>query len=162
MNVTYLCLGGNIGDRQKALELANAKINQIIGEVSLKSPIYETEAWGVDNQQAYLNQCIEVKTELMPNELILSLLSIEKELGRERSISLTYQSRTIDIDILLFNNEVIETEELIVPHPRLHLRKFVLIPLNAIAPNYLHPIFYKTIFSLLNESLDHLEVKLFK
>ena len=162
MNVTYLCLGGNIGDRQKALELANAKINQIIGEVSLKSPIYETEAWGVDNQQAYLNQCIEVKTELMPNELILSLLSIEKELGRERSISLTYQPRTIDIDILLYNNEVIETEELTVPHPRLHLRKFVLIPLNAIAPNYLHPIFNKTIFSLLNESLDHLEVKLFK
>ena len=162
MNVTYLCLGGNIGDRQKALELANAKINQIIGEVSLKSPIYETEAWGVDNQQAYLNQCIEVKTELMPNELILSLLSIEKELGRERSNSLTYQSRTIDIDILLYNNQVIETEELTVPHPRLHLRKFVLIPLNAIAPNYLHPIFNKTIFSLLNESLDHLEVKLFK
>ena len=162
MNVTYLCLGGNIGDRQKALELANAKINQIIGEVSLKSPIYETEAWGADNQQAYLNQCIEVKTELMPNELILSLLSIEKELGRERSNSLTYQSRTIDIDILLYNNQVIETEELTVPHPRLHLRKFVLIPLNAIAPNYLHPIFNKTIFSLLNESLDHLEVKLFK
>ena len=159
MNVTYLCLGGNIGDRQKALELAIAKINQKIGEVSLKSPIYETEAWGVDNQQAYLNQCIAVNTPLTANELIIGLLSVEKELGRERSISVTYQPRIIDIDMLLYNNDIINDENLIVPHPRLHLRKFVLVPLNTIAPNYLHPLFNKTIFSLLNETTDHLEVK---
>jgi 2-amino-4-hydroxy-6-hydroxymethyldihydropteridine diphosphokinase len=161
MNVTYLCLGGNIGDRKKAIYLALLQISQQIGEITLQSKIYETEAWGVKNQQAYLNQCIEVKTLLNSTELIHKLLHIEKELGRERTESETYEPRTIDIDILFYNNDMIDTPLLTVPHPRLHLRKFVLIPLNEICSTYLHPVFNKTTFSLLSLCEDQSKVKLF-
>ena len=161
MNVTYLCLGGNIGDREKALQLALYEISQQVGVITAQSNIYETEAWGVENQQAYLNQCIEVKTELNPNELIHNLLFIEQELGRKRSLKEVYEPRTIDVDILFYNQEIIDTEQLTIPHPRLHLRKFVLIPLNDICPNYLHPLLNKTIFNLLSHCEDQSEVKLF-
>lgn len=162
MNVTYLCLGGNIGNREKALELAMVKIAEQIGEITNRSGIYETEAWGVENQQAYLNQCIELSTDLHPDELITQLLSIEKELGRERTISQTYEPRTIDIDILFYNNAIINTSQLTVPHPRLHLRKFVLAPLNEISPDFLHPLLNKTIFNLLKGCSDVSGIKLFK
>lgn len=162
MNVTYLCLGGNIGDRETALNLAILIISQEIGNIVSKSGIYETEAWGVENQQAYLNQCIAVTTNLTAEELIHSVLVIEKQLGRERSNSITYEPRIIDIDIIFYNNTIIETPQLTVPHPRLHLRKFVLIPLNEIASNHLHPILNKTIFNLLSDCEDQSEVKEFK
>jgi len=162
MNEAYLCLGGNIGDRELALHTALLKIKENVGEIIALSNIFETEAWGVDNQQAYLNQCIHIKTNLSANDLIDTLLEVEKNLGRKRTISETYEPRTIDIDILFYNNEVIESPKLIVPHPRLHLRKFVLIPLNEIAPNYLHPILNKTIFNLLSNCEDSSEVKSYK
>jgi 2-amino-4-hydroxy-6-hydroxymethyldihydropteridine diphosphokinase len=162
MNDTYLCLGGNIGDREKAIELALLKISQQVGEISSKSEIYETEAWGVTNQQPYLNQCVKVETKFSALKLIDTLLLIEKELGRERTLNLTYESRTIDIDILFFNKEIIQLPHLIVPHARLHLRKFVLIPLHEIASNYLHPVLNKTIFNLLNECEDSSEVNQLK
>jgi 2-amino-4-hydroxy-6-hydroxymethyldihydropteridine diphosphokinase len=162
MNVTYLCLGGNIGDREKALSHAILKINEKVGNIVAKSTIYETEAWGVENQQAYLNQCLKVETNLKSYELIDALLVIEKELGRERTINHTYESRTIDIDILFYNNDIINESKLLVPHPRLHLRKFVLIPLEEIASNYLHPLLNKTIFNLLSECEDTSDVKQFK
>lgn len=162
MNVTYLCLGGNIGDREKALSHAILKINEQVGNIVAKSTIYETEAWGVENQQAYLNQCLKVETNLKSYELIDALLVIEKELGRERIINNTYEPRTIDIDILFYNNDIINESKLLVPHPRLHLRKFVLIPLEEIASNYLHPLLNKTIFSLLSECEDTSDVKQFK
>jgi 2-amino-4-hydroxy-6-hydroxymethyldihydropteridine diphosphokinase len=162
MNVAYLCLGGNIGDREKALTLALLKINETVGNITAQSNIYETEAWGVENQQAYLNQCIEIHTNYKSLELIDILLAIEKELGRERGISETYLPRTIDIDILFYNQEIIEQPKLLVPHPRLHLRKFVLIPLQEIASNYLHPLLNKTIFNLLSECEDTSDVKLYK
>lgn len=162
MNVTYLCLGGNIGDREKALNHAIQKISEQVGVIVAKSTIYETEAWGVESQQAYLNQCIKVKTDLKATELIDVLLLIEKELGRERTINHIYEPRTIDIDILFYNNDIINESKLLVPHPRLHLRKFVLIPLEEIASNYLHPLLNKTIFNLLSECEDISDVKLFK
>jgi 2-amino-4-hydroxy-6-hydroxymethyldihydropteridine diphosphokinase len=162
MNVTYLCLGGNIGDREKALSHAIQKISEQVGDIQAKSTIYETEAWGVENQQAYLNQCIKVKTDLKATELIDVLLLIEKELGRERTINQIYEPRTIDIDILFYNNDIINESKLLVPHPRLHVRKFVLIPLEEIASNYLHPLLNKTIFNLLSECEDTSDVKLFK
>ena len=162
MNVAYLCLGGNIGDREKALQLALLKISETVGSITAQSNIYETEAWGVENQQAYLNQCIAINTNFKPLELIDILLEIEKGLGRERGISETYLPRTIDIDILFYNQEIIEQSKLLVPHPRLHLRKFVLIPLQEIASNYLHPLLNKTIFNLLSECEDTSDVKLYK
>lgn len=162
MNSAYLCLGGNIGDREKALQQAIVKINETAGEIITKSGIYETEAWGVENQQAYLNQCVKIVTTLTPENLITALLSIEKSLGRERSFNQIYESRTLDIDILFYNDSIVNKEHLVIPHPRLQLRKFVLIPLHEIAQDYLHPILNKTIFSLLKECEDTSEVKHFK
>ncbi len=162
MNSAYLCLGGNIGDREKSLQLALVKINETAGKIIIKSDIYETEAWGVESQQAYLNQCVKIETMLTPENLIATLLNIEKSLGRERSFNHIYESRTLDIDILFYNNLIMAKEHLVIPHPRLQLRKFVLIPLNEIAQDYLHPILNKTIFSLLKECEDTSEVKHFK
>lgn len=161
MNVAYLCLGGNMGNREVALKTAISTINNLAGKVVSESTIYETEAWGVTNQQAYLNQCIGIETKLTSNELINKLLSIEKELGRVRNLYHTYEPRTIDIDILFFNNDIINTENLIAPHPRLHLRKFVLVPLAEIASEFIHPVLNKTISVLLKECPDESEVKLF-
>ena len=162
MNVTYLCLGGNIGDRENSLEQAKFRISQIVGEITSKSNIFETEAWGVEYQQAYLNQCLKVITPLSYELLIETILLIEKNLGRERMNQSQYESRIIDIDILFYNNQIIQTDSLIVPHPRLHLRKFVLIPMQEIAPNYLHPLLNKTIFNLLSDCEDSSEVKFYK
>lgn len=161
MNVSYLCLGGNIGDRESSLEQALNLISQKAGTIITLSGLYETEAWGVSGQQAYLNQCICIHTDHYYDKLLQILLSIEKELGRQRSGSATYEPRTIDIDILFYNDWEITTEELIVPHPRLHLRRFVLIPLAEIAPNYLHPVLNKTIFNLLKECPDRSLVTLY-
>ncbi|MCD6017838.1 MAG: folK [Bacteroidetes bacterium] len=162
MNEAYLCLGGNIGDREKALTMAHIQISEQAGKIETKSGIYETEAWGVENQQAYLNQCVKIYTELTPQELIKTLLLIEKNLGRERNFDHTYEPRTLDIDILFYNDLAMEREHLVIPHPRLHLRKFVLIPLDEIASNHLHPLLNKTIFNLLKECIDTSEVKPFK
>lgn len=162
MNVAYLCLGGNIGNRETAINEALLQISQSAGKIISRSGVYETEAWGVTNQQAYLNMCICIQTSFASKELITTLLHIEKELGRERNLYHTYEPRTIDIDILFYNNEIINEENLIVPHPRLHLRKFVLIPLNEIASTHLHPVLNKTIFSLLEECADVSDVKPYK
>jgi 2-amino-4-hydroxy-6-hydroxymethyldihydropteridine diphosphokinase len=162
MNAAYLCLGGNIGDREASLQLAIYRIGQEAGTVKNVSPIYETEAWGVSDQQPYLNCCLELDTELSAMELLRVLLDIERELGRQRDPWKTYEPRTIDLDVLLYNQVVIEQEHLLVPHPRLHLRKFVLIPLNEIAGGYLHPVLNKTIFNLLGECKDTSDVVLYK
>ena len=162
MNVAYLCLGGNIGNRETSIQLAVSEINQRVGQVTSASRIYQTEAWGVQNQQAYLNVCLQISTELSSLELLHSLLDIEKHLGRERNANEIYASRTIDIDILFFNNEITENQDLTIPHPRLHLRKFVLIPLCDIIPDYLHPVLNKSIFNLLKACDDTLEVTLYK
>lgn len=162
MNVAYLCLGGNIGNRETSIQLAVSEIKQRVGEVTSASRIYQTEAWGVENQQAYLNVCLEISTKYSSSELIHWLLEIEKHLGRERNANEIYAPRTIDIDILFFNNEITESQNLTIPHPKLHLRKFVLIPLCDIIPDYLHPVLNKSIFNLLNECDDSLEVTLYK
>jgi 2-amino-4-hydroxy-6-hydroxymethyldihydropteridine diphosphokinase len=162
MNAAYLCLGGNIGDREVFLLEAVKRIGEQAGPVKQLSSIYETEAWGVSGQQAYLNRCISIETALAPEELLRVLLSIEQELGRTRDPWKTYEPRTIDIDILLYDDVVLEQEHLILPHPRLHLRKFVLIPLNEIAGAYLHPVLNKSIFNLLGECQDSSEVVLYQ
>ncbi|MDF2447860.1 MAG: folK [Bacteroidota bacterium] len=162
MNIAYLCLGGNIGNREDALKKAIWDISEKAGTIESRSQIYETEAWGIDNQQAYLNQTVKIQTELSPVELIECLLNIEKNLGRQRNFKLQYEARTLDIDILFYNDLILKEEHLIIPHPRMHLRKFVLVPLNEIAPNYLHPELNKSIFNLLKECEDHSEVKPYK
>ena len=159
VNTAYLCLGGNVGDRKKIIESALYIINNNVGKITAKSSIYETEAWGVDNHHPYLNQCISVITSYNPLELISSLLNIENQLGRERINSDNYNPRTLDIDVLFFNDEIINYPNLIVPHPRLHLRNFVLMPLKEIAPHFLHPKLKKTITELLETCPDNCQVK---
>jgi 2-amino-4-hydroxy-6-hydroxymethyldihydropteridine diphosphokinase len=153
----FLILGSNLGDRlhyfQQALEL----IEQNVGQIIQQSSLYETASWGVENQPSYLNQVIEINTRLSPSMLINSILNIESLLGRVRNIK--WESRVIDIDILYINNLIINTKELIIPHPRLHLRKFTLIPLCEIAPNFIHPVFKITQNKLLETCDDLLTVK---
>lgn len=159
MNEVYLCLGGNLGNREENISDAIRLILREIGAIQEKSSIYETDAWGVQNQQAYLNQVIKISTKFPPNELLEKLLSIEKQLGRKRTESTNYESRTIDIDILFYNDLTFKTEILEIPHPRLHLRNFVLIPLNQINSELTHPVLNKSIKSILAECTDVLPVK---
>jgi len=162
MNVAFLCLGGNIGNREFTLKKAVEKINHEIGKVISQSNYYETEAWGVENQDKYLNQCICIETLLTSRQVLKKSLEIELSLGRKRNHKETYEPRTIDIDMLFYNSDFIQTKELTIPHPRLQLRKFVLIPLNEIAPTFLHPTLNKTIQTLLMECDDSCEVLLYK
>lgn len=161
MNTAFLCLGGNMGNRAFTLKQVVEKINTEIGRVISQSNFYETEAWGVENQEKYLNQCICVETVLSSHDLLKKTLKIELDFGRQRNNKETYEPRTIDIDILFYNVDVIQTKNLIIPHPRLHLRNFVLIPLNEIAPNFSHPTFHKTIKALLAECEDQCDVLLY-
>jgi 2-amino-4-hydroxy-6-hydroxymethyldihydropteridine diphosphokinase len=156
MNKVYLLIGGNMGDRMANLINANKHIEQEIGNIKLKSSIYETAAWGQTNQPDFLNQALLVHTRLEAAELMSKLLSIENLMGRIRTIKLG--PRTIDLDIIYFNNDVISTSLITIPHPKLAERKFVLAPLFEIAPDYLHPILNKTNASMLKECGDPLAV----
>jgi 2-amino-4-hydroxy-6-hydroxymethyldihydropteridine diphosphokinase len=129
--------------------------------VDAKSSIYETEAWGSNSILAYLNMAMKIRTEASAEMLLSQLLSIEKKVGRQRDINHKNADRTMDIDILFFNDLVIKTETLEIPHPRLHLRNFVLKPMMEIAHNFEHPIFKKTIETLYLQCEDTLEVRFY-
>lgn len=157
MSIAYLILGGNKGKKYQNLLSANNLIEKRIGKIIKQSEIYTTKAWGNTNQPDFLNQVIAVQTNLSPVEILTIILSIEIELGRIRT-SQKWQERTMDIDILFYNDEVIKSPNLIIPHPFIQDRKFVLIPLAEIAKDLIHPIFKKNIETLLNECKDDLEV----
>lgn len=159
MNEAYLLTGGNIGNRLDYLNKAKEKIEKSCGLVLQQSSIYETAAWGKEDQQAFLNQALKIKTQLTPQELLKAILQIEATLGRKRDVK--YGPRTIDIDILFFNNEIINEQGLTIPHPEMQNRRFVLVPLNEIAPNKIHPVFQKTISRMLAECPDPLQVNKF-
>ncbi|SDR75996.1 2-amino-4-hydroxy-6-hydroxymethyldihydropteridine diphosphokinase [Christiangramia echinicola] len=152
-----LALGSNIGDRLGYLQMALEKIHQNIGWILEVSKIYETPAWGFEGN-AFFNACISVSTRLDAQEVLTQLLDIENELGRERSNAENYQNRTIDLDILLFGEEVIETRSLNVPHPGIPDRSFVLQPLNDIAASEKHPVSGKRMSQLLKETTDTSEI----
>lgn len=163
MSPLYLLIGGNQGNRQQIINNATNLIQQRIGFVAVSSHIYETEPWGDfqdPNTQPFLNIALLVHTNLTPLQALSSALLIEKELGRQRigipssSNLRTYSSRPIDIDLIFFGNLVINTPTLTLPHPRMHLRRFVLKPLCDIAPDYIHPLFNKTLNTLLSECTD--------
>jgi 2-amino-4-hydroxy-6-hydroxymethyldihydropteridine diphosphokinase len=156
MNKVYLLIGGNMGDRMANLTNAKKHIQQQIGNIELESSIYETAPWGQTNQPDFLNQALLINTQLNADEVMNQLLAIENLMGRIRTIKLG--PRTIDLDIIYYNNEVISTNLISIPHPKLAERKFVLEPLFEIAPNYLHPIFNKTNACLLKECGDSLAV----
>jgi 2-amino-4-hydroxy-6-hydroxymethyldihydropteridine diphosphokinase len=145
-------IGGNIGNRLDNLENARNSINKRCGPIQKQSSIYETEAWGMKEQPAFYNQALCIETTLNPQDLMVMLLTIEESMGRERLIPLG--PRTIDLDIIYYNQTIIETADLIIPHPRLELRNFVLAPLVEIAPDFEHPILKKTNFQLYEASTD--------
>lgn len=157
MNDTYLLTGGNIGDRLQYLQQACKSIEKQAGKVLKKSAVYETAAWGLSNQNSFLNQVLLVSTPLPAEELLQTLLHIEQQSGRKRIEKMG--PRTIDIDILFYNNEIITTPDLTVPHPQIANRRFVLTPLNEITPEFVHPALQKTIAGLLEICADKLEVK---
>lgn len=149
MNTAFLLLGSNLGDRYETFRKAIHLIEKNIGKVVQKSTIQETEAWGFKSNNLFLNQAIAIDTKLQPVELLRSTQQIEKQLGRKTKTGNTgYTSREIDIDILLYNNEVVQTNELYIPHKLMHKRKFVLNPLCEIAAGILHPVLKKTIAEL--------------
>jgi 2-amino-4-hydroxy-6-hydroxymethyldihydropteridine diphosphokinase len=157
MNESYLSLGSNEGDRlswfKKAIELLGANC----GTISKRSSIYETSAWGITDQPDFLNMVVALKTTLSPSELLTEILKIETSLGRQRSIK--WGPRTLDIDILLYNNDIIELPGLTIPHPYLHERRFTLLPLAEVAGQYIHPVLNRTIADLLRSWPDQLDVR---
>ena len=158
MNQVYLLTGCNLGDRHGLLERAKKIIVEKIGEIDKESSIYETAPWGFESEQDFLNQVIYVSTDLSPKEVLNKCLEIENELGRVRQ-SEHYSSRTIDIDILFYNDEIINEQVLIIPHERLHKRRFTLEPLVEIAPDLIHPVIKKSLSDILKECNDNSEVR---
>ena len=156
--LTYLSLGSNQGDKFKNLQEAIHKIAENIGAIQKISSVYETGSWGYKGEDFY-NICISVSTYLQPESLLKKLLIIEKELGRKRNKTKQYSDRRIDIDILLFDNEIVFSKDVIIPHLRMLDRKFVLVPLVEIAKNTLHPIEKKQLYHCLNSCTDTTLVK---
>lgn len=143
----FIALGTNLGDRQANLAQAKAALPKAI-EILQESSIYETPPWGYTDQPPFLNQVLKVSTRLSPRCLLRKLKRIEKKMGREKTFR--YGPRLIDLDILFYGQHVIQKYSLQIPHPRLHERAFVLVPLAEIAPDFVHPVFKETVQTLLS------------
>ncbi len=157
MHGAYLLLGTNLGDRKAQLNQALQHIETRLGKIMLCSAIYETAAWGNEEQPAFYNCVCKIETGFNPHELLSEMLKLEQEMGRTRG-EIQYLPRTIDIDILFYDDVLLHDETLVIPHPRLHLRRFTLIPLFEISPELIHPKFKMTIRELLSVCEDNLEV----
>jgi 2-amino-4-hydroxy-6-hydroxymethyldihydropteridine diphosphokinase len=160
MHIVYLLTGSNMGQPQHMLEEAKLAIEaQGLGKVVNESAVYQTEAWGMHNQPDFLNQVLKLETSLASQKLLQQLLAIELQMGRKRLEK--NGPRVIDIDVLFYDDAVISEPDLTVPHPLLQNRRFVLVPLDEIAPTLLHPVLKKTVSQLLNECSDPLHVNKF-
>ena len=158
MNKAYLLMGGNIGDTLSSLQQSISILADTHGTILQQSRVYKTAPWGKTDQHEFLNQVVVLGTSLTANELLTGLLKIEEQMGRKRLEK--YGPRVMDIDILLFNDLVIEQPGLTIPHPQLQYRRFALVPLSEIAPSIVHPVLNKTIRELLRDCQDQLEVSL--
>jgi 2-amino-4-hydroxy-6-hydroxymethyldihydropteridine diphosphokinase len=157
MNSAYLITGGNMGQRDEQLAYAARLIEERCGNIIDRSSLYETAAWGKTDQASFLNQALVLETSLNARDLLNEILYIENLMGRDRIEK--YGPRIIDIDIILFNHQVIKENGLTIPHPEMSKRRFVLEPLNEVIPAYIHPVYYKTIKELLDQCDDTLPVK---
>jgi 2-amino-4-hydroxy-6-hydroxymethyldihydropteridine diphosphokinase len=158
MNTAYLLLGGNMGDREIVIAKASELIHSACGKIIKHSSLYESAPWGFNDSNLFINQVIQIETAMTADELLENLLNIELLLGRTRNNSASYTSRLIDIDILFYNDEIINEDKLRIPHPLLQERRFTLEPLKEIAAELIHPAFNKTISDLLNECNDNSEI----
>jgi len=156
LNQVYLSIGGNLGNRKENLATAVRLIGEEVGLVKTISALYQTKAWGVEDQPDFLNQCLMVDTTLSPEEVLRRVLEIENKMGRVRERK--WYTRLIDIDLLFCNNRIINKKDLSLPHPFLQDRNFVLAPLVEIAPDFIHPILKKSIGQLYEECGDKLAV----
>jgi len=157
MNKIYILLGTNLGDRFHQLDLARKQLATHVGAIIETSSIYETAAWGVENQPAFLNQAVLIATDLQALECLEITQSIEQKLGRIRLQK--WGERVIDIDLIYFNQDIIDLPTLCIPHPFIAERRFVLEPLAEIAPDYIHPVYKKNNVYLLGKCKDDLPVK---
>ena len=155
---TYLSLGSNEGEKLGNLQKAIDMIAERVGTVKKIASVYKTASWGYVGADFY-NTCIQVSTYLQPDVLLQSLLEIEREMGRSRSDTKGYSDRMIDIDILLFDDEIVFSKNIKIPHPKMLLRKFVMIPLVEIAKNVIHPVEKKQLDLCLDNGVDDLEVQ---
>lgn len=153
LKTAYLSLGSNIGDKLNHLQDAVFAIQNSIGDIQRISPVYQSSSWGFESDD-FMNICLSIKTALQPQELLKKVLEIEEQLGRKRFQEDGYKPRSIDIDILYFEKEAFFTETLVIPHPELPFRNFVLRPLVDIAPQFYHPILQKDTRNLLQECKD--------
>ncbi len=158
MAIVYLGLGSNLGDRIGYVQQA-ASLIASVEEITVvrTSSFYETEPWGVKSDNWFVNAVMEVKTSLSPQKLLEECQRIEKQLGRKRPEGKDYEDRTIDIDILFYNKDIINEENLVIPHKFLHLRAFTLVPLLELIPKFEHPVLHKTIEEL-HEDLENPEM----
>lgn len=154
----FLLLGSNLGDRFQVMAAARESIAEQAGTIVSQSAIYETEPWGITDQPAFLNQVLELRTTLPPEELLRIVLNIEHELGRVRYER--WGARIIDIDLLYFGHIVLDGARLTLPHPRIQDRRFVLAPLAEVAPDFMHPVLNKTSLALLAECPDDSHVSI--
>lgn len=159
LSKAYFGLGSNLGNREENLSIARQFIEKRMGLITSQSRIYETAAWGLTNQNAFLNQVIELETAYTPNKVLSLILAIEKKMGRVREIK--WGERIIDIDILYYADKIISTENLIIPHPFIQERRFVLVPLCEVAGEFIHPKLQKTNLDLLETCIDLGKISLF-
>lgn len=151
MSISYIGIGSNLGNRQENCLHAVEILEKRGIKVQKKSSLYETEPWGVKDQPPFINMVVQIDTTLKPNDLLILLKDIEREIGRQDSF--LWGPRIIDLDILLFNSLVLKENNLQIPHPYLHEREFVLRPLNEIAPDVIHPVFHMSIVKLTDKIL---------
>jgi 2-amino-4-hydroxy-6-hydroxymethyldihydropteridine diphosphokinase len=152
----YLLLGSNLGDRHHALSQAQGQLEQALGPATAVSSVYETAPWGLIHQPAFLNQVLGLYTLQLPGELLKITQGIEKKMGREKKEK--WGARSIDIDILYYGDQRIQTDGLTIPHPLLHERRFTLVPLAEIAPRFIHPVLRLSQRALLEQCTDPGEV----
>lgn len=149
MAIVYLSLGSNKGDRIGYVQQATSLLGAIDGvNIIRTSAFYETEPWNMTSETWFVNAVVEIKTNLSPSDLLYECQRIEKQLGREREREDAYDDRTIDIDILFYNREIINEANLVIPHKYVHLRAFTLVPLLELCPDFVHPVLNKTISEL--------------
>ena len=152
MAIAYLSLGSNFGDRIGYVQQATSLLGAVDGISLIRtSAFYETEPWNMDSENWFVNAVVEIKTSLLPQTLLLECQRIEQQLGRKRPEGSKYSDRTIDIDILFYNKDIVNCENLTIPHKFVHLRAFTLVPLLELIPNFEHPVLHKTISELLSD-----------